>query len=110
MSIFLDVMKEELERNIYKQNAFINELNNLPKGYLSECLIDNRKYVYRKYRVKDKIVSEYVGVPGDDAVLKAYEDRANYIKLSKAIKLLKKEEQKLRKAIKDYEKLWIRNG
>ena len=27
MSIFLDVMKEELERNLYKQQAFQNELN-----------------------------------------------------------------------------------
>ena len=105
MSIFIDVMKEELERNIYKQNAFVHELSSLPKGYLSECIIGNKKYIYRKYRDKNKIVSEYVGVPGDDNVIKAYEDRNSYLKLSKAIKALKKEEIRLRKAIKEYEKL-----
>lgn len=105
MSIFLDVMKEELERNLYKQDAFDNDLMLLPKGYLSECVIGGKKYIYRKKRVGNRIVSEYVGVPGDDNVKKAIEDRRQYLELKRSINNLKKEEQRLRRAIKNYEKL-----
>ena len=105
MSIFLDVMKEELERNLYKQKAFINQLNSLPKGYLSECIIDKKVYVYRKWREKNKIISQYVGVAEDDNVKKAIEDRKQYLELKSSLKYLKNEEYRLRKAIKEYEKL-----
>lgn len=106
MSIFLDVMKEELERNLFKQNAFLSQIQSLPKGYLSECKIDNRVYIYRKNRIGKKIVSEYIGVPDDNNVKRAIEDRKLYMDLKQSIKVLKNEENRLRKAIKQYEKLW----
>ena len=105
MSIFLDVMKEEVERNLYKQNAFMEQIKSLPKGYLSECVIDNKVYIYRKRRVGNKILSEYIGIPDDNNVKKAIDDRKAYLDLKQSIKLLKKEEKRLRKAIKEYEKL-----
>ena len=105
MPIFLDVMKEELERNLYKQNAFEKQLHSLPKGYLSRCVIDKKVYIYRKKRVGNKIVSEYIGVPGDDNVKLAIENRNNYLELKNSLKSLKEEEIRLRKAIKNYEKL-----
>ena len=105
MSIFLDVMKEELERNLYKQKAFQQELESLPKGYLSICVIDGSSYIYRKRREGNKIVSEYIGVPGDEECKKAEENRNHYLALKQSIKNLKQEEIKLRRAIKDYEKL-----
>ena len=48
MSIFLDVMKEELERNLYKQKAFEEELKSLPKGYLSICIINGKNMFIEK--------------------------------------------------------------
>lgn len=105
MSIFLDVMKEELERNIYKQQAFKNELESLHKGYLSICVIDGKSYVYRKKRVGNKIESEYVGVPNSEEHKKAIIEREQYLELKEAIKKLKEEENRLRRAISDYEKL-----
>ena len=105
MSIFLDIMKEELERNLLKQKAFREELNSLPKGYLSVCIIGGKSYVYRKRREGRKIVSEYIGVPGDENCIKAENERKQYMMLKKAIRGLKKEEERLRKAIKEYEKL-----
>ena len=106
MPIFLDVMKEELERNLYKQNAYKKELDQLPNGYLSECLIGGKVYIYRKKRVGNKILSEYIGVPGDENVKKAESQRQDYLNYKQSLKNLKNEEIKLRKAIKDYEKLW----
>lgn len=105
MSIFLDVMKEELERNLYKQGAFKKQFESLPKGYLSECVIDGNKYIYRKRREGSRIVSEYIGILNDDNVKQAIEDRKQYLELKQSIKRLKEEEKRLRKAIKDYEKL-----
>ena len=50
MSIFQGVMEEELERNLRKQDSFRNELQSLPKGYLSTCRIEGVDYIYRKHR------------------------------------------------------------
>ena len=105
MPIFLDVMKEELERNLYKQNAFKEELAKLPSGYLSECVIDGKSYIYRKKRIGNKIISEYIGVPGDNNVKLAESIRRDYLNIKQSLKNLKNEEIKLRRAIKDYEKL-----
>ena len=103
MSIFLDVMKEELERNLYKQKSFQRQIELLPKGYLSICKMGDKDYLYRKQRIGNKIVSQYVGLPGDENSKKAEEDRKLYLSLKQSLKELKKEEIKLRKAIKDYE-------
>ncbi len=103
-SIFLDIMKEELNRNLYKQDAFNRQLVSLPKGYLSKCVIDGKAYIYRKKRIENNIISEYIGVPGDDNVKKAEEDRKLYIELKLSIKELTRDEKRLRKAIKEYEK------
>ena len=102
MNIFLGIMKEELERNLYKQRAFEEELLSLPKGYLSICNIDGKMYVYRKKRENNKIVSEYIGVPDDEKVKEAKKNRDRYLYIKSAIKDLKAEEIRLRKAIKDY--------
>ena len=104
MSIFLDIMKEELERNLMKQDAFQKELESLPKGYLSVCVIGGQSYVYRKKRDKNKIISEYIGVPGDQAVKEAEDNRVKYLSIKSAIKRLKAEEIKLLKVIKEFEK------
>ena len=105
MSIFLEIMKEELERNLFKQDAFLQQLNELPKGYLSECVIDGKSYVYRKRREGNKILSQYIGVIGDNKVKEAEEQREKYLQLKESLKAIKKDELRLRKAIKEYEKL-----
>ena len=103
MSIFLDIMKEELERNLLKQDAFREELKTLPKGYLSICHIDGKDYVYRKFRENGTIKCEYIGTPGDKSSKKAEIARSQYKEIKEAIKGLKLEEKKLRRAIKSYE-------
>lgn len=102
MSVFLEIMKEELERNLYDQKSLSVQLESLPKGYLSECTIDGKVYIYRKYRLGNKIVSEYIGVPGDENVKKAEEDRRQYLAIQTTIRSLKREEKKLRRTIKNY--------
>ena len=102
MSLFLEIMKEELERNINSQKSLMVQLNSIHKGYLSQCKIDNKIYVYRKWREGNKIVSEYIGVPDDEKVNQALEERRQYLAIQSTLRSLKQEEKKLRKAIRYY--------
>ena len=102
MPIFQGVMEEELERNLRKQEAFKKELVAHPKGYLSICRIGGVDYVYRKHREGKRIVSTYIGLPGSDEAKKAEEDRQAYLLAKKSLAELKREEIRLRRAIKEY--------
>ena len=101
-SVLKGVLIEELERNIQKQKVFSNELNKYPKGSLVILLIHGDKYLYRKYRDGNKIISHYVGPIDSEVAMKAYEDRKKYLKIKNDLKELKNEEKKLRKTIRIY--------
>ena len=95
------VLQEELERNLQKQIVFKNELLKYPKGSLVIVKVHGDKYVYRKYRNKDKIISVYVGPIDSEVVKEAYKQRERYLQLKQDIKDLQEEEKELRKVIKD---------
>ena len=101
-SVLKSVLIEELERNMKKQGVFLNELSKYSKGSLSVVLVHGDKYLYRKYRDKNKIISEYIGQLDSDAANQAYLNRAKYLKLKHDLKDLKEEEKKLRRTIKIY--------
>ena len=101
-SVLKGVLEEELERNLQKQRVFSNELVKYPKGSLVVVKVHGDRYLYRKYRDGDKIVSTYVAPADSNEAKKAYDDRNKYIKLKRDIKELKDEEKKLRKTIKIY--------
>ena len=104
MSIFVEVMKEELDRNLRKQAIFEKELNSLDKSYLSICKIDGKEYLYKKRRDKSRIISIYVGPIGSDEAISAKAEREEYLEIKCSLKNLKKEEKSLRKAISVIEK------
>ena len=101
-SVLKGVLEEELERNLQKQRVFSNELAKYPKGSLVAVKVHGDKYLYRKYRDGDRVVSIYVAPVKSEEAKKAYEDRDKYIKLKQDIKDLKEEEKKLRKAVEIY--------
>lgn len=101
-SVLKGVLEEELERNLQKQRVFSNELAKYPKGSLVVVKVHGDRYLYRKYRDGERIISVYVGPIDSDEANKAYADRDKYIKLKQDIKDLKEEEKKLRKAVKIY--------
>ena len=106
MNIVLQgVLCEELERNLQKQALFNRELLKYPKGSLVVVMIHGDKYLYRKYREKDKVISIYIGPVGSEEANKAYEDRKQFLKLKQVIKELKEEEKNLRKMLKTYGKI-----
>ena len=101
-SVLKGVLEEELERNLQKQRVFSDELAKYPKGSLVVIKVHGDRYLYRKYRDGDRIVSIYIGPVNSDEAKKAYEDRNKYLKLRQDIKDLKEEEKKIRKAIEIY--------
>ena len=101
-SVLKGVLEEELERNLQKQRVFSNELAKYPKGSLVVIKVHGDRYLYRKYRDGDKIISIYIGPANSDEAKKAYEDRNKYLKLRQDIKDLKEEEKRIRKAIDIY--------
>ena len=101
-SILKGVLIEELERNLQKQRVFSNELAKYPKGSLVVVKVHGDRYLYRKYRDGERIISVYIGRVNSDEAKKAYADRDKYLKLKQDIKDLKEEEKKLKKAVEIY--------
>ena len=64
MSILDDVMLEEYNRINRIINKIDEELNELPKGYISKKKINEKIYYYLQYREANKIKSKYL--KGDD--------------------------------------------
>ena len=96
------VLEEELERNLQKQRVFSNELSKYPKGSLIIVKVHGDKYLYRKYRDKDKIISKYVGPIDSEEAKVAYENRKRYLQLKQDVKDLKEDEKKIKRIIKIY--------
>ena len=101
-SVLKGVLQEELERNLQKQSVFAHELSKYKKGSLCVVVIHGDNYLYRKYRLNKKVISEYIGPIDSEQSKGAFKDREQYIKLKQDIKDLKQEEKNLRKAVKIY--------
>lgn len=101
-SVLKSVLEEELERNLRKQVVFSNELAKYPKGSLVVLKVHGDKYLYRKYRLCEKVISNYIGPVDSEESREAYRAREQFLLLKQDIKDLKDEESKLRKMIKIY--------
>ena len=100
MSVVLDAIKENLERNLYMQELYSKNMQSLRKGSLTVKNINGNEYYYLIYREGEKVKTEYIGIKGKtdlNSIKKELKDRENY---RKQILQLKKEEKELRRAIK----------
>ncbi|MBR4275266.1 MAG: hypothetical protein IKQ34_04580 [Bacilli bacterium] len=102
MSVLEGVLKEELERIQRNIASYESLLASLPKGYLFEQRLKSKIYCYRKRREGDKIVSEYVGPIGSAEAKKAVEDYEQRKRIDKNLRMMRKEEARLVKALRHY--------
>ena len=102
MSVLEGVLKEELERIQRNIASYESLLASLPKGYLFEQRLKSKIYCYRKRREGDKIVSEYVGPIGSPEAKKAVEDYEQRKRIDKNLRMMRKEEARLLKALRHY--------
>lgn len=100
MSVVLEAIKENLQRNLHIQKLYSKNMQNLRKGSVTVKIINGNEYYYLVYREGEKVKTDYIGVKGKtelDSIKKELKLRENY---RKQILQLKKEEKELRKAIK----------
>ncbi|MBS3987520.1 MAG: hypothetical protein KGZ38_06135 [Erysipelothrix sp.] len=100
MSIYRENLEEELKRNLDSQNVFSKRLAVSVRGSICKKKINEHEYYYLKYRKNNKIVTKYIGAVEKIQIDKLQKeiDKANEFK--RVLNELKKNEIKLRKAIK----------
>lgn len=104
MSILKSVLEEELERNLRNQKIYREMLNNLPKGSIYTADRNGKLYIYRKNRVGEKIINEYIcALSNSEKAEEEIQKSEDYSRIFKNLKLAKTEELRLRKALKAYE-------
>lgn len=60
MAVLEQALKEEYQRLQQRLQQIEGELQDLPKGYISEKKIHDRTYFYLQKREQKKVVSEYI--------------------------------------------------
>jgi len=60
-TVFYGVVVEEKGRNLERQEAYLKEIELLPKGYIVAKNRGTKKYYYLQYRSGSKVMSEYIG-------------------------------------------------
>ena len=102
MSVLKEVLIEELDRIKKNIDSYESLLLSLPKGYLFEQTINGKLYCYRKHREGSMIVSEYIGASESDEAKKAYADYRERKRIESNLRMMRKEEDKLVKALRHY--------
>ena len=99
-TVIYGVLKEEKQRNIEMQEAYIREIEALRKGSISKKIISGKTYYYLKYRDGNKIKNDYLGKSdfNVDAIKKEIE-RRKY--LQSVLKRLKAEYRQICAIVKE---------
>jgi len=104
MSILKGVLEEELARNLRNQKIYNEMLSNLPKGSIYISNRNGKQYIYRKYRIGKIIINEYIcALSNSEKAEEEMQRSEDYSRIYRNLKLAKKEEYRLRKALKAYE-------
>lgn len=61
MSLFLEMIREESQRNLLMQHQYETKINQLPKGKIISKKVGNYEYCYLKYRDGEKTITDYIG-------------------------------------------------
>ena len=94
-----DVLVEELDRNERAQEAYVEQCRSLPNGSVSVRTRGNKAYCYLKYRVGERVVTDYVGP--SELVEEDLRKKVNQRKeLESILKRLKREHKFIEKALR----------
>ncbi len=105
MNVLYGVLKEELERNLSNQSAYIEKLDSMEKGSIQYREIKGNTYVYLKFREGKRVISKYICSGKDiNKVEELKKELLDYDRIISNLNALKEDEIKLRKTIDIYEK------
>ena len=97
MSVLDDVLKEEYNRSKKIIKLIEDELNSLPKGYISKKKINGKVYYYLQKRQDGKIISKYISRDNIDNYQRLLNRRKE---LEEALKERKEDKKKLERVLK----------
>ncbi len=103
MSVIEGVLKEEVKRLEESIRFFSNMLKSIPRGSIFIQKINNKYFVYRKKKVNNKVVSEYIGKKGSKQSNDAIKDAVKYRQVKNDLRIAKSEYKKLRRVYKIYD-------
>ncbi len=86
MSILKGVLEEEYQRLQYTKRQYSDLLSSLPKGSLSQKKRGNKVYIYRAFRIKDKVKFVYIGKADSEAAVEAYRQFKKRQQIQKQLK------------------------
>lgn len=89
MNNIKEVIKEEKNKNIKLLDKYLKLKEKTPKGSLEIKEIKGEKYIYLKYREKEKIISKYCGKEKENLELIENVQKRKHI--DKMIKRIKRE-------------------
>ena len=99
MSVFQDLIKEEIKRLSELKEKYEKEIESFPKGSLSNKIRNGKSYLYLAYREKNKVKFEYVGKEESEKVQKIRELIAKRQDISNKLKQVNKELKELMKSV-----------
>jgi hypothetical protein len=76
MAILDEVLLEEYNRMKKMRFTMKNEMDSLPKGYISNKTIRSKKYCYLQWRQGRKIISQYIPASQVNKIERQIEKRA----------------------------------
>lgn len=95
MFIIKEALKKEMEKNCYLIKYYTSILEVYPKGSIDIREHSNEKYLYIKYREKDKIITKYCGKLDENLHIVEMIEKRNHAK--DMLKKLRNEKKLLKK-------------
>jgi len=97
-SLIIEMLEEELDRNVRAQKAYVEERNRLPRGSVCVKRRGEKAYCYLKYREGARTITDYAGVANKvEEKLRAQIARRKDIEAT--IRQLKAEQRYIEKAL-----------
>ena len=100
MSVLLEALKENLQRNLYMQSVYNDRIHGLKKGTIRTKTINGNEYYYLVYREGDRVRTDYIGIKDQADLSQINQELSDRKSYQKQIRLLKEEEKEIRRAIR----------
>ncbi|MBQ9328415.1 MAG: hypothetical protein IJ225_07755 [Solobacterium sp.] len=100
MSIFVESLREDLDRVHRNIEAYQRRISELPKGSLMVRHISGHDYIYLKYRIKDKVIQKYVSTFTQERYDMLMEEIEQRNQFQQELRLLIQEEKDMKRALK----------
>ena len=97
-NLIIEMLEEELDRNVRAQKAYVEEHNRLPRGSICVKRRGEKAYCYLKYREGTRTITDYAGV-ADKVEEKLRTQIARRKDIEAAIRQLKAEQRYIEKAL-----------